>query len=371
MKIGINARMFVKSQHTGIARSVLEILKVWAEENEENEYYLFSNENIELGIKLPSNWHIVVQKYVINKGILWDEFELPKMLKKYKVDVFWGTNFSLPPKVKDIKYYVTIYDLAAFKIKGITEKNNLIKLQLNAKRACKRADKIIAISNATAEDIHNIFKVSRSKIAVSYCGGLSLEEKKRNIDINKVDDRLKFSENYFLFVGTIEPRKNIITIIKAFEYYIKQTNSDMKLVLAGKIGWLCEDVLKAAKESKYSDRILMPGFISDNDRVYLYANACAFIFPSLYEGFGIPILEAFEYNLPVITSRISSMPEVGGEAALYIDEPYDYKGLESLMEKVGSSTEVEKADLIQKIKKQKSKFSWNKNAEEIMRLFNE
>lgn len=371
MVIGINARMFAKSQHTGIARSVFEILKVWIEKNDENEYYLFSNEKINLDITLPTNWHIVVQKCIINKGIFWDEIELPKMIKKYNVEVFWGTNFSLPPKISGVKYFVTIYDLAAFKLNGITERKNLMRLRLNTKKSCKRADKIIAISYATAEDIHQVFSVPKNKIKISYCGGMSTEKSEYKLDAIKISAKLKFEDEYFLYVGTIEPRKNIVTIIKAFEYYLEKNDSNMKLVLAGKIGWLCEDVIKAAKESKYADKIIMPGFISDVERIYLYSNAKAFIFPSLYEGFGIPILEAFEYNLPVITSRVSSMPEVGGEAALYIDEPHDYKGLEQLMEKVVSLTEEEKVDLIKKIKKQKSKFSWNKNAEEIRRLFNE
>lgn len=163
MRIGINARMFEKTQHTGIARSVLEVLKKWAAQSGKHEYYLFSNRDIELSFDIPANWHVVIQPFFVNKGILWDEFELPRLIKKYKVDVFWGTNFSLPRRIPGVKYYVTIYDLAAFKLQSVAERNNLIKLRLNARKACRRADKVLAISQATAKDIHEVFRVKKSR----------------------------------------------------------------------------------------------------------------------------------------------------------------------------------------------------------------
>ena len=370
MRIGINARMFEKKQLTGIARSVMEILRIWMKQCDENEYYLFSNNELSLEFTMPSNWHIVIQKCAVNKGIIWDEFELPRLIKKYNIEVFWGTNFSLPPKVDGTKYYVTIYDLAAFKIKGVTERNNLIKLHLNVPRACKRADKIIAISKATARDIKDIFGIDEKKLEVSYCGGLSSDYAfSRNYDITQINPILIFPEDYFLFIGTIEPRKNIITIVEAFETYLDNTSANTKLVLAGKIGWMCDNVLKKIKESKYSNNIILPGFISNSDKTYLLSNAKALVFPSLYEGFGIPILEAFAYGIPVLTSNISSMPEVGGEAAFYIDNATDSIAFADLMKQI-SEYKREDLDILKiKMHNQLKKFSWEKNAIEMMEIF--
>lgn len=182
---------------------------------------------------------------------------------------------------------------------------------------------------------------------------------------------LVFEENFFLFLGTIEPRKNICTIVRAFEEYVDTTASSMKLVLAGKIGWLCDDVLEMIKNSRYHRQIVLPGFISDSDKAYLLRNAKALVFPSLYEGFGIPILEAFAYGLPVLTARVTSMPEVGGNAAIYITDPLDVHALAEQMRKVMQLNEQDKDDMKAEMKKQLAKFSWDKNAKEIMQVFEE
>ncbi len=369
MRIGINARLFSFDQFTGIARSVKEIVICWMLEHPEHEYYLFTNKPLKLDISFPDNWKIICEPCFVNKGFLWETFKLPHLIKKVGLDVFWGTDFSLPPTINGIKYFVTIYDLAAFKVKGVTAYKNLIRLRIVERNACKRATKVIAISEATANDINEVFGIDKEKIIVSYCGGLPGKYEKNDWKEKEVNPSLRFTEDFFLFISTIEPRKNIVTIIKAYEKYVDVTKSDAKLVLAGKIGWLCDDILKTAEESQYSDRIIMPGFISDTDKAYLLSNAKAFLYPSLYEGFGIPILEAFEYDLPVITARVSSMPEVGGEAAFYIDDPYDVDALTKQMIEVCNIGPEEMVGVKQRIAEQREKFSWTKNANEIMELF--
>lgn len=373
MRIGIDARLFTKQQYTGIARSVHEILKCWIEKYPEHEYYLFSRRPIYLEFELPSNWHIIDTPWIIDKGKLWTMFQLPKLIRQLDLDVFWGTNYTLPRITSNkTKYYVTIYDLALFKFKDIGAKNNTVRVKLFSKNACKKANRIIAISEATADDIVDIFGISREKIVVSYCGGLPTGYEKLDYDKSEdINSLLKFEEDYFLFISTIEPRKNIISIVKAFERFIEQTGSDMKLVLAGHKGWNCDDIYAAIKTSKYSERIILPGFISENDKAYLLNNATAFVYPSLYEGFGIPILEAFAYKIPVLTTNISSMPEVGGEAAWYIDDPLDVNALSELMVKASILSETDKQQLQEKMRSQLKKFSWEKNANEMMRIFRE
>lgn len=369
MKIGINARIFDNIQLTGIARSVMEDMKIWADNYKENDYYLFTHKPIHLGFELPPNWHIVCKPLIINKGILWDEFMLPYLIKREDIDVFWGTNFSLPRRIKGVRYYVSVYDLAAFKINGITERKNKIKLILTLKIACKRADKIIVISEATASDLKEVFHIGNDKVVVSYCGGLPSNYQKCKFNDEQVNRSIMILENYFLFISTIEPRKNVETIIHAFEKFINNTNSDMKLILAGKIGWLCDDILKAVNTSPYKERIIMPGFISDEDKSYLLTHATAFVFPSLYEGFGIPILEAFEYGIPVITANNSALPEVAGNAAFYINDVFDSYSLSIQLAKVVNLHEEKKSELRLIMKERLSMFSWEKNAKEIMNLF--
>ena len=140
-------------------------------------------------------------------------------------------------------------------------------------------------------------------------------------------------------------------------------------MLAGGKGWKCENIYRAAETSRYRDRIIMPGYISDEEKRYLLSNAAVFAYPSLYEGFGIPVLEAFDNSLPVVTTNVSSLPEVGGDAAFYIDDPLNADALACQLEKALSLSEDERKNLEDKMRRQLSKFSWDKNAEEIMRLF--
>ena len=378
MKIGLDATVFANGQYTGIPKSVYEIIKYWKDNYPEHEYYLISSVPVVLDFDLPDNFHVVrttFKNFVIRKltrlGKLYDLFVLPYIINKLGLDVYWGTNYVLPVfKNKNTKYIVTIYDLALFKINNISQNATKIKQKLLIKPTLNNADKIVAISEATKKDIIELFDIDNNKIEVSYCGKDEDVIQKNNIDKKDVNPKLIFDEDYYLFISTIEPRKNIITIVKAFDDYIDKTNKNTKLVLAGKIGWKCEDILKTIDNAIHKDQIIMPGYISDNDKQYLLSNAKAFLYPSIYEGFGLPILEAFNYGLPVITANNSSLPEVGGDAAFYLQNTYDYKELSNLIETVDNLTQKEKKQLNIKINNQLKKFSWHKNAIEMMDIIN-
>lgn len=365
MRIGIDARLFVGKNYTGIARSVDEVLKCWEKKFPMHEFYLFSGKRINLNRELPNNWHVMDDPWIIDSSKLWSLVKLPKLIKELKLDIYWGTNYVLPRKNRKTKYVVTVYDLALFKFQGIGAFKNTMRVKTLTKAACENANKIIAISKATADDIQEILNIAADKIVVSYCGGLSGEHESGNNAINPI---LMTDNKFFLFISTIEPRKNIINIVKGFEEYIDRTGSKNNLVLAGKKGWRCDEIYETIENSKYRDRIIMPGYISDDDKEYLMRNAIAFVYPSLYEGFGIPIIEAFTYELPVITSNVSSMPEVGGNAAVYVD-PYSVNEISMALEKMASMSDADKMKLKESMKERVDFFSWEKNAEEIMAVF--
>lgn len=376
MKIGIDARPFSHDGFTGISRSIYEIIKVWSKKYSQHEFFLLSGKPIKLDIELPLNWHIIDSAWIINSSKLWAAVRLPELIKKLDLDVYWGSNFVLPRKVSGTKYFVTVYDLALFKFKGIGSNTNTIRVKLFTKSACKKATKVIAISKATANDIIEIMKIPSENVVVSYCGGLSSNYISIPNDIycsnnGSVNSMLKFKEDFFLFISTIEPRKNVYTIVKAYDQFRENTDSEMKLVLAGKKGWKCENVYEAIEQSKYKRDIILPGFISEDDKQYLLRKAKVFLYPSLYEGFGIPLLEAMEYNIPIITTNVSSLPEVGGNAVFYIDDPYDIDALCKMMQKASRLDGEEIEECICRMKKQKGKFSWEKNANEVMKIFEE
>jgi len=437
MRIGIDARPLALESYTGIPKAVYEITKYWLENHPEHEYYMLSSIPVHFEENLPENWHVLDKPEMIDNQKFWALFELPKLIRELKLDVFWGSNYLLPRRIPGVRYCVTVYDLAIFRIPDIGESYSTFRLRVFGKKSCRTADTVVAISRATAEDVHEIFGIPRKKIAVSYCGGPSGDscadgERNRsgagamfegkagetlNAGVSAADpaaaktDEIReelsalHSGGFFLFISTIEPRKNIVTIVHAFEEYKRREQErgsiwtgtgveasgleseipgrsiqagsekerdcpvqDMKLVLAGNRGWKYDEILAAVESSPYRKDILMPGYVSDAEKAMLLKNAAAFLYPSLYEGFGIPILEAMNSGCPVVTSGVSSMPEVGGDAAFYIREPKNSKELADRMEEVCSLGCEELTELRSRMQRQVRKFSWKKNAEQMLQI---
>lgn len=299
-------------------------------------------------------------------GSFWLYFKLPKILKEDNVDVFWGTQHCLPMRnryTKDMKFVVTIHDLAIEKLKTVGSLKNTIIQKLFLERSINAADEIIAISEATKRDIIDIFNIDESGIKVIYNGSklgnetLLTKEQEKDIE-NKF--KLEDGIPYVFFLSTIEPRKNVETLIKAFNYIKRKEDIKLKLIIAGGLGWKYEEVLKLYEASDYKEDIIMPGFISKEEKKYLYEHAKCFVYPSLYEGFGLPVLEAMEGKAIVVTSNVSSLPEVGGDAAFYFNNVYDYAELgNKILEVIGLSEDERKAHVEAGIAQVK-KFTWTK-----------
>lgn len=358
MRIGIDASPLKSNQRTGIGRFLHRVLEVWSHMEFSDEIYLISHEKIILDFEPPQNWKLVSYQTFSPKGVWYQVlyYYLPKYIHIYKLDVFWGTNFTLPHFLGKTYGFVSIYDLATYKFPEVALKDTLKKIRKHTASSVKRASGIITISKSTAIDIRDIFKVKEDKIFVNYIGGFTVNKKSCH-SYEGINPALILDVPYFLFIGTIEPRKNLTTVIEAFNIYKSRTASNAKLILAGKRGWNCDSIYESVEKSPYAQEIVMPGFISDADKAYLLENAKVFLFPSLYEGFGIPILEAFEYRIPVITSKVSSCPEIGGEAAVYIEDLQDALELAMLMENMMNISEKDLEAMTERMIVQLSKFS--------------
>lgn len=371
MNIGIDASIFkIGAKMTGIGISTLEIINELNQLDKNNHYFLFSNEPIELNLKLNSNWEIIIDSFK-SRRLIWLNLRMNSLLKEHKIDVFWTSNHILPVfKSKGTKYIVTINDIALFKFNNIGSNSNTLVQKLFVKRSCKNADLIISISGATKKDLIELFNLREEKIKVIYLGGTS--EKKTILTpdiIQKVKEKYKIYGEYFLYIGTLEPRKNISTLVKAFDIYKKTINSDYKLVLAGGKGWKFDTTLQLIKDSQFKTDIIQTGYISNEDKAALYKNCKAFIFPSLYEGFGIPVLEAMSYDIPVVISKSSSLPEVGGEAALYLNDVTNHNELSEILTHVAVLNEDELLSIKNANRIQRNKFSWAKCAQEMVFSF--
>lgn len=371
MRIGIDARTLMRNR-VGMGTYTHEVIKQLNDIDSENEYYLYSNRKIYVDFKLNKNWKICEHKG--RMGTLWLYFKLPKILKEDNIDVFWGTQHCLPKrnrKTKHIKFIVTIHDLAIHKLKTVGEWKNTILMKIFLKKSCKNADKIIAVSNATKEDILQIFGISKEKIHVIYEAGDSVCEYNLNKE-NENEIEKKFNimnKNYLFFLSTIEPRKNLNTAIKAFEIYKDENKDDLKFIISGGVGWKCQKTLEMIEKSKYKNDIIRTGYIAKEEKEYFFTNCKAVMYPSLYEGFGLPVLEAMQRGAIVITSNISSLPEVGGKAALYLDNVTDSVALAEIIKKVVNMNDKERENYINEGYIQVKKFSWKKCAFEILELF--
>ena len=355
MRIAIDARPLISENPSGIGIYLIEILKN-IDLQDGNEYFLYTNEPLKNNNPILKKFNTRVIKG--NVGTLVICFGLKKYLKIDKIDIFWGTEHMLPLFTKICKRVVTVHDLALIINPKWGSRKNAIMQNVFCKLSCKQADHIIAISESTKDDLKTILHIDEKKISVVYNGGTNRENTllKPN-EISAMETKFNVEKfKFFSYVGNIEPRKNISTIVQAFDEYCKTYNSSCKLVLAGKFTWRQAEIMNAIESSTYINNIILPGYISDREKQFLMSQSIAFLFPSNYEGFGIPIVEAFTYGSIVICTKNSSLPEVGGKYAIYVDN--NQHSLFLAMVKSSSINVDEREEFIQRSKKWVKQFNW-------------
>jgi glycosyltransferase involved in cell wall biosynthesis len=276
-------------------------------------------------------------------------------------------SYLIPPGVKG-KKIVTIYDMT-YKAYPETMTSFKLALDLNLKNSCNRADKIITIASFSKEEIVKYLSINPEKIAVTPLG-VDINRfhpiKDRSLLLN-IKKKLNISEDYFLYLGTLEPRKNIKRMIEAYAILKRKYNDIPQLVLAGRLGWGYDSIFESIAKNKLENVIKYINYISDEDKILLLNGAFLFIYPSLYEGFGLPPLEAMACGIPVLTSNTSSLPEVVGNAALAVD-PLDIDAILNGMECLINNHNLRK-DLSERAMVQAKKFSWDSTASMTMDVY--
>jgi glycosyltransferase involved in cell wall biosynthesis len=316
--------------------------------------------------KETENW-----KYkIVGPGKFWTQFGLPfnLFLSKPKPDVFFSpTHYA--PRFSPVPSVISVMDLSFLRFQELFNKSDLYQLKNWTKYSVKKATQIITISNSSRNDIIETYQVPEEKVLTIYPGikqSVTLEP--HVYAMNELKAKYAVSTNYILFVGTLQPRKNISRLIEAFSK-IKESDfelKDVELVIIGKKGWLYEEILEAPKKYNIEDKVKFLEGINDDELTIFYKHALCYVLPSLYEGFGLPVVEAMKHGCPVVTSNVSSMPEAGGDAAIYID-PEDVDDIAKKIVKVVNDKELRK-ELSEKGKKQAAKFSWEKTAKETLKI---
>jgi len=366
MKIGIDGRPFKYIEYSGIPNTIYEVIKNWMKQHPEHEYYLISNADIQLKEELPDNWHKVVSPGITGNGTLWYIFHLRSLLIKLKLDAYWGDNYLLPGKIKDCCYLMSVYDLSFAKYPHTSSRKTRLILKFFLKKSCKRANVIHAISDATKEDLHTLYKVSENKIHRIYLGAPEIQY--RNC---RQSERLQHElgkSSFFLFLSTLEPRKNPNLVLDAYQLFCEQHGESIHLVFAGKKGWVDHSFYQKLEHHPYRRNIHFLGYIDEEEKAFLLQNAKALVYPSIYEGFGLPILEAMQSGTPVITSNVSSMPEIGGNVAFYLRDKGTAAELADLMHEVCTLTDEMLMQLRNQMKDNCERFSWKECSEQILKL---
>lgn len=363
MNIGVNARLLLPNKMEGIARYIFETTKRLALDHPEDTFYMFFDRKPSLKYVFSGNVVPVVVGPQARHPLLyryWFDHQLPKLFKQYKIDVFYSGDGYMSLK-SECPTVIVSHDLAYKHYPKFIKSGELSYYKKRFPKFHKKAKHIIAVSNFTKDDIINQYGIRPEKITVGYNALPSSCSRKDDLVLEKIKQKHTQGQDYFVSVSSIHPRKNTINLIKAYEKYREKSNQ-CKLLLIGSKLWKTKKFDKALEQSRYkSDIIHLENILGDE--VYdIIAGAQGMIYISLFEGFGIPILEGFGCRVPVITSNVSSMPEVAGNAALLVDP----KNIDEIAQSMLAIENEDVAqDLVQRGAARVKDFSWKATSDEI------
>lgn len=347
------------NQLAGIHHYTRNLVKHLAKVDKEQEYYILRRKKDSL---FPHERQVIVKNYKFPGYAAFRMFVLiPLKIRRLKANIViepahFGP-FNLPRKIKRI---TVIHDLTPILFSHLHRFHSQLLQKIFLKSILRRASLIITNSDSTTSDLIKYYPPSSSKTKRIYLGrdeSLHFTGKRHTLH-----DQVGETQ-YFLYAGTIEPRKNLKTLLRAYTLFRKKTSLPHKLIIAGGKGWKSGSFFRQLEKHPYKDDIILTGYVSREDLASLYSNTEAFIFPSHYEGFGLPVVEAMSCGAACLLSTSSSLPEVGGKAALYFD-PVDEDELSGLMIRITEDRDLKK-ELSKKALEQAEKFSWDTYANEF------
>ncbi len=355
MKIGVNARLLVSPKMEGIARYIYETTVHMALTHPDDEFILFFDRQYNGKFIFPSNIKCVVVPWHARHSYiwyLWFEIMLPMYFKIYKIDVFYSGEGYLSKKSR-VPTLLVLHDLTYLHYPEHVQKDSLMYFRKNTPKFLEIAQTVVTVSHYVKGDIIRHFAITPEKIKVAYNAVTPIQPQKHT----KLPPIL---EPYFIYVGAIHPRKNVKNIIEAFLQFKISQKTNIKLVLLGRMAW---DTKEIEQMVNFSEDIIYLGMLDDDSKNVWIRNAVCMVYVSLFEGFGIPILEAMNLGTPVITSNITSMPEVASDAAICVD-PTSINEIAEAMNTILKDNTL-RDTLIEKGHKRVKDFQWSKSAQII------
>lgn len=362
MIIGIDGNEANVNNRVGSNIYAFELIKWLNKIDEKNSYQIYLKEKpLDDFPKEGKRWQnrvIFPKKFSTQIGL-----PLQLYLRTPRPDIFF-TPGHYAPRFSPVPTVISILDISYLLFPEYFKKSDLAQLTSWSKYSIKNAKRILTISEATKKDIVKFYGVDQDKIIVTYPGINLFSE-----DINReiVFKKYHLNKKYILYVGTLQPRKNIIRLI---ESYRKLDTNEINLVIVGKKGWLYDEIFQKVEEHSLVNKVTFLDYVTREELGVLYKNAQCLILPSLYEGFGIPVVEAMSQGIPVVVSNISSLPEIAGDAGILVD-PYEIDSIVQGLKKAINLDQNERKSIIDKGLKRVKLFSWEKCAKETLKVLQE
>jgi glycosyltransferase involved in cell wall biosynthesis len=362
MKIAVNTRFLLKEYLEGYGYFIYETFTRITGNHPEHEFiFIFDrpydkrfifNRNVKAVVVGPPARHPLLWKF-------WYDIKIPAFLKKNKVDVFVSCD-GFCSLTTNVPQCLVVHDLSFLHYPSFVRKTHLLFYKKYTPKFLNKAKSVATVSEFSKQDITSHYKIARDKIDIVFNGVKEIYHPVNNDQKQITKEKYTDSKEYFVYAGSIHPRKNLVNLLKAFSVFKKRQQTNMKLMLAGRLAWKYESFTKSLKSYKYRNDVVMAGYLKEEELVKVIGSAYALIYPSFFEGFGVPVLEAMRCEIPVITSANSAMQEIAKDAAFFAN-PDDYNDIADRMMRIYKDENL-RNELIQKGKTIAQQYSWDKTA---------
>ena len=365
MKIAVNARLLLTAKLDGIGWFTAETLSRITQQHPEHEFIFIFDRPFDSSLIFSSNITPIVVPPAARHPLLfyiWFEHMIPGAIRKSRADIFLSTDsyLSLSSNVPSV---LVMHDLNfehyPKDLPWLVSKYYRYYIP----KFAAHATRIATVSEFSRNDIVSLYNIPPEKIDVIYSGAGELFVPLSPAEQLSVKTQFAGGRDYFLSIGALHPRKNLVNLFRAFDHFKESDQKGMKLLVVGAKYWWTDDMRKAYESMRYRDDVIFTGRLSSSDLRNVVASAFAQTYVSYFEGFGLPLVEAFYCDVPVITSNITSMPEIAGDAALLVD-PFDYISISSAMQQLANDENL-RDRLIAKGRVRRAGFSWQKTSEKL------
>lgn len=363
MVIAVNTRSLLHDQLEGYGYFIQETFKRITNRHPEHEFIFIFDRPNDNGFVFGPNVKTVVAGPAARHPLLWKfwyDIKIPAILRKYKADVFVSCDGFCSLRTK-VPQCLVVHDLAFLHYPSFNKRSHVSFFKKRMPKFLKKAKAVATVSEFSKKDILSNYKIDADKIDVVYSAVKESFHPVSDEEKSATKERYTEGKEYFVYAGAIHPRKNLLNLLKAFSVFKKRMQTSMKLVLAGRLAWKYGSFVEDLKTYKYRDDVVLTGYIPEEELVKIMGSAYGSVYPSLLEGFGVPVLEAMQCQVPVITSINSSMQEIAGSAALYAD-PADHTDIADKMMLLYKD-ERSRKELIEKGKDVVKEYSWERTAQ--------